>query len=797
MGASPVLAAVYSAAPCTSVASSMLQRVVAASARPLRACRVRGKGLLRRSLLPPRSILAMSLPSKTASRYFHVAKSTNAVVAPTPSSTAPMFRKVLIANRGEISVRVSRTCRGLGVQTVAVYSEQDRGSLHVQAADEAVLLGPAAASQSYLDAAKIIRVALETGAQAIHPGYGFLSENAAFSRACSEAGIVFIGPPPTAIEAMGSKSEAKRIMSAAGVPITPGYYGDDQTVDRFIAESQQIGYPVLIKAVHGGGGKGMRLVHAPEEMAEAMESARREAIKSFGSEGLLVEKYIVRPRHVEVQVFADNHNNAVYLFERDCSVQRRHQKIIEEAPAPNISEELRERLGQAAVNAAKAVGYRGAGTVEFILDCDAPDGRFYFMEMNTRLQVEHPITEMITQQDLVHWQLLVASGQPLPLTQRQLKIHGHAFEARVYAENPENNFLPAPGPIVELCTPAETFVAGSGSAAYRGSAGSVRVDTGIRQGDNVSMFYDPMIAKLIVHDVDRTTALRRLHQQLGEFHVRGLHTNLRFLLSLSGHPSFVAADLDTGFIERHRATLFSPPTPRARENEIAILATLQTLLDSVPPATTDPWSAATSLRLSGVTTTSAEWSLRKDAAPVSVLLALGRDSASAQQLRDAAGRPVPFAATAVVRNGGQTDSYRIDSLALLPNGELSAWLTPSASAEQAVVAAVVRSVPLGGDMVTYVNHDVLHRADNQSWEIDGLDHPQAGALSAPMPGKIVRVVATRNQQVRKGDALILMEAMKMEHTIRAPFDGVVRAIHFAVGDQVEEKAPLIEVERAA
>eukprot|EP01122_Echinamoeba_exundans_P009079 TRINITY_DN3130_c0_g1_i2.p1 TRINITY_DN3130_c0_g1~~TRINITY_DN3130_c0_g1_i2.p1 ORF type:complete len:745 (+),score=128.28 TRINITY_DN3130_c0_g1_i2:21-2255(+) len=628
-----------------------------------------------------------------------------------------MFRRILIANRGEISVRVSRTCRQLGVESVAVYSEQDRGSLHTQAADHAVLLGPAPASQSYLDAQKIIRIAKETGAEAIHPGYGFLSENAQFSRACAEAGIVFIGPPPSAIEAMGSKSEAKRIMSAANVPITPGYYGSDQSVQKFTEEADKIGYPVLIKAVHGGGGKGMRLVHQPSEMAEAMESARREAIKSFGSEALLVEKYIVRPRHVEVQVFADNHGNAVYLFERDCSVQRRHQKIIEEAPAPNISEELRSRLGEAAVNAARAVGYRGAGTVEFILDCDAPDGRFYFMEMNTRLQVEHPITEMITQQDLVYWQLLVASGRPLPLTQAQLKIHGHAFEARVYAENPENNFLPAPGPIVEMRTPAETFFAGSGAESYARSQGTVRVDTGVRQGDVVSVHYDPMIAKLIVHDVDRASALRRLHQKLSEFHVRGLHTNLRFLLSLSSHPAFVEAELDTGFIERYRSSLFSHHSSPKAKDRLVVLASLQSLVESTVSMlgthSADPWNAGSPVRLNGTASLHRRWTLSNDARDVvDVKLELmGPGSISRHVLEKANGTPVPVNARVAVTVQNQAPRvYQVESLALSKSGSLSAWCTPvSPSGEQNIWTALISTVPLGGEDVTYVDHDQIKR----------------------------------------------------------------------------------------
>ncbi|HET6221305.1 MAG TPA: biotin carboxylase N-terminal domain-containing protein, partial [Dongiaceae bacterium] len=418
-----------------------------------------------------------------------------------------MFSKILIANRGEIACRVIKTARRLGIKTVAVYSDADRNARHVAMADEAVHIGPSPARESYLVADKIIAAAKHTGAQAIHPGYGFLSENAGFAEACAKAGIVFIGPPPSAILAMGSKSEAKKIMEKAKVPLVPGYHGDDQSPALLAKEAERIGFPVLIKASAGGGGKGMRVVEETLKFADALAGAKREAKASFADDHVLVEKYLTRPRHIEIQVFADSHGNCLYLFERDCSIQRRHQKVIEEAPAPNMDPARRKAMGEAAVAAAKAIGYQGAGTVEFIAN---QDGTFYFMEMNTRLQVEHPVTEAITGQDLVEWQLVVAAGGHLPLTQDQLGIDGHAVEVRLYAEDPNRNFLPSTGTLVHLRLPEEDL--------------NVRVDTGVRQGDTVTPFYDPMIAKVIVHDGDRTSAMRRMAALMGETEVVGVTT---------------------------------------------------------------------------------------------------------------------------------------------------------------------------------------------------------------------------------------------------------------------------------
>jgi 3-methylcrotonyl-CoA carboxylase alpha subunit len=749
-----------------------------------------------------------------------------------------LFKKILIANRGEIAVRVIRTCQRLGIQTVAVYSEQDREAMHVRLADEAVLLGPAPAAQSYLQYEKILEIAKRKGAEAIHPGYGFLSENATFSRACGEHGVVFIGAPAGAIESMGSKSEAKRIMSHAGVPVTPAYYGQDQSVERFSDEADRIGYPVLIKAVHGGGGKGMRLVHARHEMADAMESARREAIKSFGSDQLLVEKYIVRPRHIEVQVFADNHGNAVYLFERDCSVQRRHQKIIEEAPAPNISAELRARLGKAAVDAARAVGYRGAGTVEFILDCDSPNSdAFYFMEMNTRLQVEHPITEMITQQDLVEWQLTVAAGHALPRTQDQLRITGHAFEARIYAENPRNQFLPSPGPIVEMRLPTETLRAGSGQ--FSGAEGAVRIDTGVRQGDVVSMYYDPMIAKLVVHDTTRTSALQRLAANLRQFHVRGLQTNLDFLQRLATHPKFVGAELDTGFIGRYHDELLHSGFPPgdgvfAAGDRALLLAAVHSLLPSSSSSSSssshveaqaDPWVTLNAARLNTplrrkfhfVLPTEVSGSndpaqhqhrysvVVEQEAASSSSSSSSSSSATLDEQRIAA--PHGVAVSWHVRISGpqhtHASQYRITKVQRA-GSVLSVWATPvplnnnnnNNTAAEEILTADVSQVAVGGTPTLFVGHQELVPVTDAVFDLDGGDGGHHGSLAAPMPGKVVRIMVSANQVVKKGDPLMILEAMKMEHTIRAPHAGTIKTMHYQVGDLVPEKAELIALQRS-
>ncbi len=666
-----------------------------------------------------------------------------------------MFDKILIANRGEIAVRVIRTCKRLGIRTVAVYSEADIGAMHVALADEAFLIGPAPAAESYLRADAILDAAARSGAQAVHPGYGFLSENAAFAEACAKAGVTFIGPPVPAIRAMGSKSESKRLMEAAGVPLVPGYHGAGQSPAELTAEAARIGYPVLVKASAGGGGKGMRVVADETGLADAIASARREAKAAFGDDTLLLERYLGRPRHVEIQVFADTLGNCVYLFERDCSIQRRHQKVIEEAPAPALSDHLRHAMGEAAVAAAQAVNYVGAGTVEFLYQ----DGRFFFIEMNTRLQVEHPVTEMITGLDLVEWQLRVASGEALPLEQDQIVRHGHAFEARLYAEDPAKDFLPAIGPLTHLEPPAENR--------------HVRVDTGVRQGDEVTRFYDPMIAKLIVWDQDRDAALRRLRRALADYHVAGTATNIGFLGAIAAHPAFAAIEIDTGFIERHRADLLPPSQPVPALGLAFAAVALLLWRDEEGRAAAkrsgdafSPWRQTNGWRLNDDNHHDFRFVDGADERPVQVHF--HRDG---WQL-DLPGHALTARRASLA--GGRTLTVEID-------GERR-------------TATVVRA---GFDIT------VLH--DGQCWRIK-LDDPSAkaadrdagdGRLAAPMPGTVVQVLVKAGDAVTAGQPLVVVEAMKMEHTIKAPADGTVAEVHFRVGDQVSEGADLLAFEAAA
>jgi len=663
-----------------------------------------------------------------------------------------MFDKILIANRGEIACRIARTCRRLGVRTVAVYSDADARAQHVAACDEAWRLGPAPAAESYLNIERILDAAKRSGAQAIHPGYGFLSENAAFARACAEAGIVFIGPPASAIEAMGSKSEAKALMERAGVPLVPGYHGEDQDEALLARKADEIGYPVLIKASAGGGGKGMRRVDRPQDFAAALASAKREAKAAFGDHRVLIERYLLTPRHIEVQVFADAHGNCVHLFERDCSIQRRHQKVIEEAPAPGMTAERRARMTSAAVAAAQAIGYQGAGTVEFIADAD---GSFYFMEMNTRLQVEHPVTEMISGQDLVEWQLRVAAGAPLPLSQDQLAIHGHAFEARIYAEDPEHDFLPATGLIRHLRQPA--------------AGPHVRIDTGVREGDEVSIHYDPMIAKLIVWDADRDSALRRLRQALRQFQVVGPTTNVDFLASLAAHPAFAAAELDTNFIARHQDSLL-PPRRRAPDQVLA-LATLAELLriDAAAAAraraSSDPYSPWHA---------SSGW-------------VLNADNHHRLQLRDGDELVTVIA------------HYRSDGFLLeLPGGKVHArgQLGVDGRLEldldgRRLAATVVRH----GDELTVLAADGSYRLTlHDPLAAAMAEEVKEGSLKAPMPGTVVAVLVEPGQRVSEGQALLVLEAMKMEYTITASSDGVVESVNYAPGEQVAEGTELLALQ---
>ena len=665
-----------------------------------------------------------------------------------------MFTKILIANRGEIACRVVKTARRMGIATVAVFSDADADARHVRLADEAVRLGPAAARESYLVGAKIIEAARATGAQAIHPGYGFLSENDAFADACAAAGLVFIGPPAAAIRAMGSKSAAKTLMGAAGVPLTPGYHGDDQDPALLEREATGIGYPVLIKASAGGGGKGMRRVDAAADFQAALASCKREASSAFGDDHVLVEQYVLKPRHVEIQVFADAHGHCVHLFERDCSVQRRHQKVLEEAPAPGMTAERRAAMGRAAVEAAKAVGYVGAGTVEFIAH---PDGRFYFMEMNTRLQVEHPVTEMITGLDLVEWQLRVAAGEPLPLRQEQLAISGHAIEARIYAEDPDRNFLPSTGRLVHLAPPL--------------ASAHVRVDTGVEQGDAITPHYDPMIAKLIVHDHDRPSALARLREALGRYRIVGVANNVEFLGRLVATRSFAEADLDTALIEREHAALFPGPTEPADDAWLlAALAELErdaaAARDAArsPGAGQSPWARHDGWRLNG---------------------------RAARHLRFRVGeRERDVSATALGDGRWSLMLDGVDTVASAhPHGDggIVATLGPRRVAATVVAQGERRHVFGAGSVAVLQFVDPLAAA--------GADHGEEGSgLVAPMPGKVIALLAAPGTAVDKGAPLLVLEAMKMEHVISAPRAGRLVAYRFAAGEQVDEGAALVDFE---
>jgi len=689
-----------------------------------------------------------------------------------------MFKKILIANRGEIACRVAATAKRMAIKTVAVYSDADTHAKHVSVCDEAVHIGGSAPKESYLRWEKIIEAAKATGAQAIHPGYGFLSENVEFAQACTDAGLVFIGPPPSAIQAMGLKAESKQLMEKAGVPLVPGYHGADQDPVLLRHEADRIGYPVLIKASAGGGGKGMRAVDKGEDFDAALASCQREAINSFGDDAVLIEKYVQRPRHIEIQVFGDTHGNYVYLFERDCSVQRRHQKVLEEAPAPGMTAEMRQQMGLAAVAAARAVHYVGAGTVEFIveqkgpsrhsreggnpglLEADAPGPRlrgddehsmsFYFMEMNTRLQVEHPVTEAITGQDLVEWQLRVAAGEKLPLAQDQLRITGHAIEARICAENPDNNFLPATGTLQVYRKPD--------CASFERA--DVRVDDGVREGDAISPFYDSMVAKLIVHGNTREQALARLDEALAQTRIVGLNTNVQFLRHVLQTRSFAQADLDTALIQREQAGLFQQEKlglPLAAAAAIA-----RTLFEEKAAENADPFSRRDGWRSHGHTLRRFEFEFRGEAA-----------KAELSCLHDGA-------------------------LHLAVGGGASGSLSFTGTAQEMDLQFAGQRIAVQ----TYRQGEVVHvfaaQGATQILEIDllahaGETHAEGGRLTAPMPGKVVSFAVKAGDQVSRGQALAVMEAMKMEHTIAAPADGVVQELLYAPGDQVSEGAELLKL----
>jgi 3-methylcrotonyl-CoA carboxylase alpha subunit len=677
-----------------------------------------------------------------------------------------MFTKILIANRGEIACRVASTARRMGIQTVAVYSDADAQAKHVQMCDEAYRLGPASARESYLLGNKIIELAKQSGAQAIHPGYGFLSENEDFAQAVFDSGLVFIGPPPSAIRAMGLKAESKQLMQQAGVPLVPGYHSADQNPALLAAQAKQIGYPVLIKASAGGGGKGMRIVDREDDFAAALSSCQREAAASFGNTAVLVERYLTKPRHIEIQLFADSHGNCVYLFERDCSVQRRHQKVIEEAPAPGMSQERREAMGKAAVAAAQAVGYVGAGTVEFIAE---PDGRFYFMEMNTRLQVEHPVTEMITGQDLVYWQLHIAAGGLLPLQQDQLSINGHAIEARIYAESPETGFLPSTGVISHLRTPpAVNFVVDT--------AQPVRIDSGVRQGDEISAFYDPMIAKLIVWAPDRTMALARLRKALQGYEVRGLKTNVDFLGRLTTSEPFAKADLDTGLIERDKAHLLPEPASPSPAQQAIFCAALIALEAGLLPKSNDPFLLPNGWRNGSALTREIRFAHPQQSDDQSYV---------AHVIYTSAGRGLP-SLVVTVANG---ESICVGQLQCSADGDLQGLL-----GSQAFAGRVARE----GSLIHWYGpqgHLAMRWIDPLA--IRSAQAQEGGRLTAPMPGKVIALLVKQGDLVKKGQALLVMEAMKMEHTIHAPTDGVVAKLPFVVGAQVQEGAALLSLEQSA
>ena len=671
-----------------------------------------------------------------------------------------MFNKILIANRGEIACRVAATARRLGVKTVAVYSDADAGAKHVAACDEAVHIGGSAPKDSYLRWERILEAARTTGAQAIHPGYGFLSENEDFARACADAGVVFIGPPPSAIKDMGLKAESKQLMEKAGVPLVPGYHGADQDPVLLQREADRIGYPVLIKASAGGGGKGMRAVENSEDFAAALQSCQREAINSFGDDAVLVEKYVQRPRHIEIQVFGDTQGNCVYLFERDCSVQRRHQKVLEEAPAPGMTPELRERMGAAAVAAARAVNYVGAGTVEFIVEqpggYERPDQmKFYFMEMNTRLQVEHPVTEAITGQDLVEWQLRVASGEPLPLAQHELRITGHAIEARICAENPDNQFLPATGTLHVYRKPQ--------AASFERAV--VRIDDGVREGDAISPFYDSMIAKLIVQGDTREQALARLDDALAQTRIVGLATNVQFLRRVAQSDAFLQAQLDTALIQREAAVLFHQEPvglPTA-----AAVAVAHTLLreragqgeGASPFGQRDGWRSNSAYRR--------PFDFEFGGEPAQAWLTYAPGGAPTLEVGEVAG-PLEFSTA----HDGAID------------------LTFAGRRTRAAVHVLGDAVhvftPHGATRIDIID-PLAHAGDTQA---------EGGRLTAPMPGKVVSFAVRAGDTVSRGQPLAVMEAMKMEHTIAAPVDGVVQELLYAPGDQVTEGAELLRLSAA-
>lgn len=649
--------------------------------------------------------------------------------------TTKTLKKILVANRGEIACRVMRTAKQMGLTTVAVYSDADKHAQHVKLADEAYHIGPAPSKDSYLVADKIIDVAKQTSVDCIHPGYGFLSENSEFALACEQNDIAFIGPPASSIEAMGSKTRAKEIMHEANVPLVPGYYGDNQDTEFLKAEAEKIGYPVLIKAAFGGGGKGMRVVEHAKDFISALEGAKREAKAGFGNDLVLLERYVTKPRHVEVQVFADNHGNCVYLGDRDCSLQRRHQKVIEEAPAPGLSDSLRKEMGEAAVRCAQAINYRGAGTVEFLLCGD----EFFFMEMNTRLQVEHPVTEMVTGVDLVSWQINVAAGGKLPLSQADIQLQGHSFEARIYAEDPSNDFIPCSGRIDALFTPTESEF--------------VRIDKGIAAGDEISPFYDPMIAKLIVHDDNREAALGRLSKALQQFHLAGFSCNVNFLHNLANHPTFQAGAPDTHFIEDQGAQLVAKDE---QQHTLATVIAAFAYMSTLKGSSASPWQQLTGFMLNSAALTK-----------------------------------IPFTDVAVQAEKC-ADGFKINlnSVAYTSSGTVENGLARLVINGEKVVAHVIQ---------TDTHITVMYNAQQTVIELIDKHYiseheSDALPLAAPLNGTVVKHLVAVGSEVVKGDAVVIIEAMKMEYTLNAPHDGVLTSYCFGEGELVSHGDMLAIVE---
>ena len=677
-----------------------------------------------------------------------------------------MFKKLLIANRGEIACRIIRTAQRLGLKTVAVYSDADMEAQHVQRADEAVHIGGANVTQSYLNVEAIVAAVIQTDADAVHPGYGFLSENAEFAEACIAAGVQFVGPTPESIRAMGAKHEAKAIMEAAGVPVVPGYHNEDQSEKVLLQAARDIGFPVLIKASAGGGGRGIRIVESDNAFNSTLEIAKREAMSAFGDDRVLIERYLVRSRHVEVQIFGDTHGNIIHLFERECSLQRRHQKVVEEAPAPGISEDIRSTMGAAAVAVGRAIDYVGAGTIEFIFDgmSGLDVSPFFFMEMNTRIQVEHPVTEMITGLDLVEWQLLVAAGRPLPATQEQITTSGHAIEARIYAENPTMRFLPSPGRLSHLQLPVENA--------------HVRVDAGVVAGDVITSHYDPLIAKLVVWDEDRVEAVHRLSGALTDFHAIGLQTNRDFLLKISNHHAFKQADLDTGFIERHLKELLPDSDPASdRILALAALAVLKgrrTKLGRTRNHDKDPyspWQQNTS------------WQLNTPSVETLVFIDPMREQTAAR------------ISVSVQHNKSSDFTYdlHLPCGSLPASGEFTAAGVLVANLDGACTNIAV--YPAGDELWIVDESGQTHclMFDDPAVSVTAADILDTNVI-APLPGKISNLYVGKGARVKKGELLVVIEAMKMEHTVMAPADGIIRAIHYSMGDLVDEGATLLDLD---